>query len=96
MRPSFNFAEVPVRNVETDTIWQPTLQRQLGVTMCGGSYLVINLFKQNVVSQKKSFWYHDTTQHPFFIDSLTIFTTQMVDFETYSRIILLLVVIAQQ
>jgi len=32
----------------------------------------------------------------FFIDSLTIFTTQMVDFETYSRIILLLVVIAQQ
>jgi len=30
----------------------------------------------------------------FVIDSLTIFTTQMVDFETYSRIVLLLVFIA--
>jgi len=34
--------------VKTDTIWQPRLQRQLGVTMYGGSY-VVNLFKQKVV-----------------------------------------------
>jgi len=33
----FKFVEAPVKNVKTDTIWQPTLQRQLGVTMYGGS-----------------------------------------------------------
>ena len=53
MRPRFNFAKAPVKNVETDTTWQPTFRRQLGVTMHGGSYVVINLFKQTVVSQKK-------------------------------------------
>jgi len=31
--PHFNFAEALVKNVKTDTFWQPTLQRQLGVTM---------------------------------------------------------------
>ena len=41
----FNFVEAPVKNVKTDTIWQPTLQRQLG----DHSYLV-NLFKRDVVS----------------------------------------------
>jgi len=55
MRPRFNFAEAPVKNVKTDTMWYLTLQRQLGVTMHGGSYLVINLFKQKVLSQKKIF-----------------------------------------
>jgi len=38
----------------SDTIWQLTLQRQLGVNMYGGSY-VVNLLKQKVVSQKKHF-----------------------------------------
>jgi len=33
MRPRFSFAAAPARNVKTDTIWQHTLQRQLGVTM---------------------------------------------------------------
>jgi len=32
MCPRFNFADASVKNVKTDTIWQPTLQRQLGVT----------------------------------------------------------------
>jgi len=49
--PRFNFAEALVKNVKTDTIWQPTLQRQLGVSMYGGSY-VVNWFKEKVVSQK--------------------------------------------
>jgi len=61
----FNFAEAPVKNFKTDTIWHPTLQRQLGVTMYGGSY-VFNLFKQKVVSQKTIFCYRDTTQKYFF------------------------------
>jgi len=52
MRPRFNFAEPPVNNVKSYTIWRATLRRQLGVTMHGGSYFVINLFKQKVVSQK--------------------------------------------
>jgi len=47
----FNFAEAPVNNVNTDTIWQPTFQKQLGVSVHGGSY-VVNLFKQKVVLQK--------------------------------------------
>jgi len=55
MRPRFNFAEAPVNNIKTDTIWQPALRRQLGVTMHGGSYLVIYLFKHKVVSQKTIF-----------------------------------------
>jgi len=55
MRPRFNFAEAPVKIVKTDTIWHPTLQRHLGVTMHGGTCLVINLFKQKVVSQKNIF-----------------------------------------
>jgi len=56
-----NFAEAPVNSARTDTIWQPTLQRQLGVTMYGGSY-VVSLLKQKVVSQKKrTFCYRDTT-----------------------------------
>jgi len=46
MRLRFNFAETLVKNVKADSIWQPTLQRQLGVTMYGGSYLAFNLFKQ--------------------------------------------------
>jgi len=46
-----HFAEAPVKDVRTDTIWQPTIQRQLGVTMYGGSY-VDNLFKGEVVSHK--------------------------------------------
>ena len=49
--PRFNFAEAPVKNFKTDTIWQPTLQTQLGVTMCSGLY-VFNMFKQKVVSKK--------------------------------------------
>ena len=28
----FNFAQAPVKNIRTDTSWQPTFQRQLGVT----------------------------------------------------------------
>jgi len=35
--PRFNFAEASVKNIKTDTIWQPTLQRQSGVTVYGGS-----------------------------------------------------------
>jgi len=48
---SFELCRTPVKNVKTDTIRQPTLQRQLGVTMYAGSY-VFNLFRQKVVSQK--------------------------------------------
>ena len=42
--PRFNLAKPPVI---TDTIWQPTLQRQLVVIMYGGSYVFnsVNLFK---------------------------------------------------
>jgi len=47
--PRFSFAEPPVKNIKTDNIWPPALQRQLWVTMCGGSY-VVNLFKQKAVS----------------------------------------------
>jgi len=50
-----SFEEAPVNNVKTDTIWQPTLRRQLGMTMHSGSYLVINLFTQKVVLQKTIF-----------------------------------------
>jgi len=50
---------------------------QLGVTMHGGSYLVINLFKQEVLSQKKDRFATVTTTIFFVIDSLTIFTTQI-------------------
>ena len=46
--PRLNFAEAPVTNVKPATIWQPILQRQLEVTMYGGSY-VVNLLKQKVV-----------------------------------------------
>jgi len=42
--PSFQVAEAPAKNVKTDTIWQPTLQRQLEVTMYDGLH-VVNLFK---------------------------------------------------
>jgi len=31
--PRFTFAEAPVKNVKTDTSWQPTFKRQLGVNM---------------------------------------------------------------
>jgi len=43
----FNFAKTLVKNVKSDTIWQPALQRQLGVIMYRGSYVVnsLNLFK---------------------------------------------------
>jgi len=47
----FNFAKAPVKGVKTDTIWQPTLHKRLGVTMYGGSY-VVNVLKQKVVSPK--------------------------------------------
>jgi len=42
-----NFAKTPVKNVKTYTIWQPTLQRQLGVIMYGSSYEInsLNLFR---------------------------------------------------
>jgi len=42
--PSFQVAEAPAKNVKTDTIWQPTLRRQLGVTMYDGLHEV-GLFK---------------------------------------------------
>jgi len=42
--PSFQVAEAPAKNVKTDTIWQPTLERQLEVTMYDGLH-VVNLFK---------------------------------------------------
>jgi len=35
--PRYNFAKAPTENLKTDTIWQPRLQRQLGVTMYGSS-----------------------------------------------------------
>jgi len=59
----FNFAEVPVKNVNTDTILQPTLQRQLGLIMYGGSY-VVYLSKQKAVSQKTTYLppWHGTQQ----------------------------------
>jgi len=38
--PRFNYAEALVKTVKTDTFWQPTLQRRLGVTMHGGAYVV--------------------------------------------------------
>jgi len=44
---------------------------------------VVNLFKQNVVSQKKIFllpWHHSTI---IFVDSLTIFTAQIAHSHTY-------------
>ena len=50
----FNFAKAPVKNVKIDAIWQPTLQRQLGVTTYIRS-TVINLFKQKAVSQNDLF-----------------------------------------
>jgi len=73
----------PVKNVKTGTIWQPTLLRQLGMTMYGGSY-VVNLFKRKVVSQKTIFMlrWHDTIIF-FDIDSLTIFTAQIVHSHMY-------------
>jgi len=37
-----------LQNASGNPIWQPTLQRQLEMTMYGGSY-VINLFKQKIV-----------------------------------------------
>jgi len=42
--PSFQLCRSTGQNVKPDTIWQSTLQRQLGVTMYCGSY-VVNLFK---------------------------------------------------
>jgi len=48
---SFQLCRSTLKNVKTDTIWQPTLQKQLGVTMYGGWY-VINLFKEKIVSQR--------------------------------------------
>jgi len=43
------FAKTPDKSVKRDTIWQPTLQRQLGATMYGGSY-VVNLFKRKFIT----------------------------------------------
>jgi len=57
--------------------------------MHGGSYIVINLFKQKVVLQKTIFllpWHYTTIF--FVIDALTIFSEQMAGCETYSRIVL--------
>jgi len=71
MRPHFNFAEAPVNDVKTDTISQLTLQRQLGVTMYGGSSLVINLFKQKVTSQKHHLFATMTLQNNLFCHRLS-------------------------
>jgi len=49
--PSFQLCRSTGRIVKTDTIWQPTIQRQLGVNIYGGSY-VVNLFKQKVYHKK--------------------------------------------
>jgi len=65
-----NFAEAPINNVRTDTIWQPTLQRQLGVTMYGGSY-VVSLFKQKVVSQKNELFATVTLHNNLFCHRLS-------------------------
>ena len=50
--PRCIFAEEPVKNVKTDTIRQPTLQRQMEVTTYGGSYVVKNcpwIHRQNLL-----------------------------------------------
>jgi len=46
--PSLQLCKRTGQNVKLDTIWHPTLQRQLGVTMYGGSH-VVSLIKQKVV-----------------------------------------------
>jgi len=66
------------KSVKTDRIWQPTLQRQLGVTIYGGSHLV-DLFKLKVISRKHDLFATVTPHNNLFvIDSLTIFTAQVV------------------
>jgi len=49
-----SFQEASVKNVKTDTIWQLTLQRHLGVTAKGDSY-VDNLFKQSCITKTDLF-----------------------------------------
>ena len=79
--PRFKFAEAPVKNIKTDTIWQqPKLK-----TIWGD-----HLFKQKVVSQKTIFllpWHYTTIF--FLIHSLTIFTAQIVHSHVYSGTICL-------
>jgi len=68
---SFQLCRAPVKNVKTDTIWQTTFQRQFGVPLYGGSY-VLNLFKQKVVSQKSDLFATVTPHNNVsVIDSLT-------------------------
>jgi len=45
--PSFQLCRSTGQKVKTDTIWQPTIQRQLWVNMYGGLD-VVNFFKQKV------------------------------------------------
>ena len=52
--PSCQLAEAPAKNVKTDTIWRPIIQRQAGVNMYGGSY-VVNLFTQRVITKSDIF-----------------------------------------
>jgi len=58
--PSFQLCRAPVKIVKTDTIWPPTFQRQLGVTLqVVRTWLICSNRK---LYHKRSFCYRDTTQ----------------------------------
>jgi len=80
--PSFQLCIAPVKIVKTDTIWPPTFQRQLGVTL-----QVVHMWlicsNRKLYHKKKIFllpWHHPTI---IFLDSLTIFTAQIAHSHMY-------------
>jgi len=80
--PLFHLCRSTGQKVKTDTIWRPIIQRQAGVNMYGGSY-VVNLFTQRVITKNDIFATAILHNNLFVIDSLTVVTAQVVHSHMY-------------